>query len=74
MILFWRGSLYKFMFIDIDVISVIYFFMWFKVVKVFFCYVLKGYVDLGYYVVFKLGGVDFLLWRLLFFMVELKIL
>lgn len=74
MILYWRGNIYKFMLIDIDITFVIYFVSWFKFVKVFSFYVLKDYVGLGYYVVFKFEGGNSLLWRLLFFIVELNIL
>ncbi|XP_068736809.1 uncharacterized protein [Montipora capricornis] len=74
MTLFWRGSLYKFMPIGIDVTPAIHFPMWPKAAKVPPCHVLKGYADLGYHVVPKSGGGDSLLWRLSFSMAELKIL
>lgn len=66
--------MYKFMLIDIDIIFVIYFVSWFQFVKVLLFYVLKDCVGFGYYVVFKFEGGDLLLWRLLFFIIELKIL
>lgn len=61
MILFWCGNVYKFMFIDIDIILVMYIFGWLKLVKVFLFYVLSSCDEVGYYIVFKLEGGDFLL-------------
>ena len=74
MTLFWRGGFYKFMPIDIDVTPAIHFPNWPKTAKVPPPHVLEGYANLGYHVVPKSGGKDWLLWRLSFSVAELKIL
>ena len=74
MTLFWRGSIYKFMPIDIDITPAVHFSNWPKSAKVPPRHVLEGCADFGYHVVPKSEGGDTLLWRLSFSVAELKIL
>lgn len=74
MTLYWRGSIYKFMPIDIDITPAIHFASWPKSAKVPPSHVLKECAEFGYHVVPKSEGGDSLLWRLSFSIAELKIL
>ena len=74
MTLFWKGSVYKFMPIGIDITPAIHFPGWPKSAKVPPPHVLRGSDHLGYHVVPKSEGRDSLLWRLSFSVAELKIL
>ncbi|KAL9975421.1 hypothetical protein ACROYT_G012582 [Oculina patagonica] len=74
MTLFWRGNVYKFMPIDIDITSAIHFPNWPKSAKVPPSHVLSGCEPVGYHVVPKSEGEDSLLWRLSFSIAELKVL
>ena len=74
MTVFWRGNVYKFMPIDIDITPAIHFPNWPKSARVPPVHVLKGCSDVGYHVVPKSEGRDSLLWRLSFSIAELKIL
>ena len=74
MTLFWRGNVYKFMPIDIDITPAIHFPDWPKSAKVPPSHVLSDCAAVGYHVVPKSEGGDSLLWRLSFSIAELKIL
>ena len=74
MTLYWRGNIYRFMPIDIDITPAIHFASWPKSAKVPPSHVLKDNSGLGYHVVPKSEGGDSLLWRLSFSIAELKIL
>lgn len=74
MTLYWRGSIYKFMPIDIDITPAIHFASWPKSAKVPPSHVLKDHAGFGYHAVPKSEGGDSLLWRLSFSIAELKIL
>ena len=74
MTLYWRGNIYKFMPIDIDITPAIHFASWPKSAKVPPSHVLKDCAGYGYHVVPKSEGGDSLLWRLSFSIAELKIL
>lgn len=75
MTLFWRGNVYKFIPIDIDITPAIHFHNWPKSAKVPPTHVLRDSADVGYHVVPKSSeGGDSLLWRLSFSVAELKIL
>lgn len=74
MTLHWRGNIYKFMPIDIDITPAIHFASWPKSAKVPPSHVLKDYAGLGYHVVPKSEGGNSLLWRLSFSIAELNIL
>ncbi|XP_020628757.1 uncharacterized protein LOC110065914 [Orbicella faveolata] len=74
MTLYWRGTIYKFLPIDIDITPAIHFGSWPKSAKVPPSHVLKDCAGFGYHVVPKSEGGDSLLWRLSFSIAELKIL
>lgn len=74
MTLYWRGNIYKFMPIDIDITPAIHFASWPQSAKVPPSHVLKDCAGFGYHVVPKSEGGDSLLWRLSFSITELKIL
>ena len=74
MTLFWRGNVYKFMPIDIDITPAMHIPGWPKSAKVPPSHVLSSCDEVGYHIVPKSEGGDSLLWRLSFSVAELQIL